>query len=269
MYMKQISTKELMKLQLDILISVDDFCTRNGIQYSLGYGTLIGAIRHKGYIPWDDDIDIVMTRGNYDKFINSFNGFSDKLYVVAPELNWNYYAPYANVCDNRTILYEGDNGHNGIEVGVKIDIFPIDATSSDDIDNKRVKNRILRLNNILRAKRYCLGNLNTRAKLRLLAYRFLFYFRSYSSVQKKIRILALSYRDTEYEYVDNLVFYPKTIQTPKSYFDKYIDVDVEGYKFKSIKNYDIYLRQIYGDYMKLPPIEQRVPHHGFTAYWKD
>ena len=267
--MRQISTEELMKLQLDILLSVDDFCNKNNIQYSLGYGTLIGAIRHSGYIPWDDDIDIVMTRDNYDKFINTFNGFSKELYVIAPELNWKYYAPYANVCHNKTLLDEGANGHNGIEIGVKIDVFPIDNVSSDIECNKIVKNRILKLNTYLRSKRYHLGGLNLRLKIKFLLYRFISFYRSYSSIQKEIRNLALSNKEKTSEFVDNLVFYPKTIQTPKSYFSDYIDVDFEGYKFKSIKEYDAYLRQIYGDYMKLPPIDQRVPHHGFTAYWKD
>ena len=101
-------------MQVDILAAVDKFCEQNNIRYSLSSGTLIGAIRHNGYIPWDDDIDLMMPRADYDRFISTFNGVVEHLSVMAPELNANYYAPYANVYDNRTHLNEGCNGHRGI-----------------------------------------------------------------------------------------------------------------------------------------------------------
>ena len=70
--MKRIYTEELKKIQLDILCAIQKFCANNDIKYSLAYGTLLGAVRHKGYIPWDDDIDIIMTRDNYDRFMRTF-----------------------------------------------------------------------------------------------------------------------------------------------------------------------------------------------------
>ena len=76
--MKNISGNELKIVQLKVLDVVSEFCDKNNLSYYLGYGTLIGAVRHQGYIPWDDDIDIVLSRKDYEKFINSFNGFSKK-----------------------------------------------------------------------------------------------------------------------------------------------------------------------------------------------
>ena len=89
--MKAILPEELNVIQLDILDDIHQFCVNNNIRYSLAFGSLIGAIRHHGYIPWDDDIDIMMPRPDYDVFINSFNGAYKHLVVAAPELDWNYY----------------------------------------------------------------------------------------------------------------------------------------------------------------------------------
>ena len=97
--MKEIGIDELKKLQVEMLVLIDEFCQHNNIRYSLSSGTLIGAVRHKGYIPWDDDIDIMMPREDYDRFVSTFNGAYGHLSLLAPEINCNYYAPYANVFD--------------------------------------------------------------------------------------------------------------------------------------------------------------------------
>ncbi len=135
--MKEIEIEELKRLQVDMLKCIDDFCVSNGIKYSLSSGTLIGAVRHQGYIPWDDDIDIMMLRDDYDRFVQMFNGSYSHLSLLAPELDWGYYAPYANVFDNRTLLQEGNNGHRGMQLGVKIDIFPIDFVAVDEFTYKK------------------------------------------------------------------------------------------------------------------------------------
>lgn len=269
--MKEIDIEELKKLQIDILLKVHQFCLENNIDYSLDSGTLLGAIRHKGYIPWDDDIDIIMTRPNYERFISGFNGVFEDYYVLAPEINWNFYAPYANVCDNRTLLLEESVGHNNIDIGVKIDVFPIDGCQDDYNDYLVLHRKLHYLNAMLYSKRaivkFYLSN-NFRRASALLYWRLKSSFKSYSDIQKSIHLLSTQFNYYDTNFASLLVFPFSPLHMKHSIFETFIDVDFEGYKFKGIKEYDTYLTALYGDYMELPPEEERVYQHGFTAFWK-
>jgi len=273
--MKEISIEELKQLQLDILCKVHKFCQSNEIRYSLAYGTLIGAIRHKGYIPWDDDIDIMMPRPDYERFLNSFNGTYPELVVIAPENDWSYYAPYANVCDNRTFLEERTVNHMGNTIGVKIDVFPIDGVPNDfemykshDAEMKKTLKRLgykkWRKDNYLKALENKRGFIIHMS--RILSDCFI----SFETLQKKHYTMAIKYPYEASNFADNVVFNTsnKLLRQPKECFENYIDVTFEGFKFKAIQGYDSFLRALYGDYMKLPPADKQIPHHGFTAYWK-
>lgn len=268
--MKELSIEELKSLQVEMLCRIDEFCNKNNIKYSLAFGTLIGAIRHKGYIPWDDDIDIVMPRTDYNLFIKTFNGSYENLYLLAPELNRNFYAPYANVCDNRTLLLEGLNGHRGIEMGVKIDVFPVDGTPPNEIDYRNLVNYLIHIKYIMAIKRQVLSLFHPKSFVIVSFYKMVYAFTSYINCQQIIMNKIRLYPYEESEYVDTIVFpVYKYNRLLKSVFEEYIDVEFEGHMFKAIKEYDIYLKKIYGDYMKLPPVEKRIPHHGFTALWKE
>lgn len=268
--MKEIYMEELKELQLDMLQKIDDFCRNNNIKYTLAFGTLIGAIRHKGYIPWDDDIDIAMPRPDYKRFVETFNGVYDYYYVIAPDINPDYYAPYANVCDKRTLLEEYDNSHRGISVGIKIDVFPIDGTPDSESDYRKLIKTLKIYKYILSSKRHSYHFSFSVASVKTLLIRLLSYFYKYDAVQKKIIKACTEFSFDNSKWVD-IVCFPvyKDSRVPKSFFDDYVDVVFEGKMFKSVKNYDLYLRTIYGDYLKLPPKNKQVPHHGFTAYWKE
>ena len=123
--MRQISADELKEIQLNLLNNIDHFCKSNGIQYFLAYGTLIGAIRHDGFIPWDDDIDIAMPRPDYDRFIKKFNAYSKDYQVEDYSITDNYPTPFAKVIDTRTEMRM--TLYNQRSSGVYIDVFPIDG----------------------------------------------------------------------------------------------------------------------------------------------
>ena len=131
----KISREECRKIQMNILLVLDDICKRNDLNYYLGYGSMLGAVRHKGYIPWDDDIDICLFREDYDKLI--------KILKEQQEINWldivdssvgEYYYPFAKATDNRTIAKMEDNitPH-----GIWVDIFPI-----DNVPNSKYRSKI-------------------------------------------------------------------------------------------------------------------------------
>lgn len=271
--MKELTTKELMDLQLDILIKIDKFCRSNSIRYFIGYGTLIGAVRHGGYIPWDDDIDIGMPRPDYDRFRQLFPNSFPELTFLCPENNTKYYAPYGNVYDNRTLLIEPTIHHFCKELGVKIDVFPIDGVPDDQHEYLELKKRCEYLNTILQAKRYTIkGLLSNKPKviLHYIKYRLRYAFVSYSSIQCEIMRLAKKNDYEKCQYVDKVTFtnYGCSPHWDKNVYEEYIDIDFEGRKVRTIKNFHAHLTALYGDYMKLPPLDQQVPHHGFKAYWK-
>lgn len=266
--MKNISIEELKLLQLNMLIKIDEFCRNHGIEYSLMYGTLLGAVRHGGYIPWDDDIDICMTRPNYQRFLELFNGSVEHLHVLAPEIEKSYYAPFANVYDDRTILYEKTENHNHHDIGIKIDVFPIDGVP-DNYTKYSFFLKLIRLCNFVMAmKRRKLAKQNSiKVLLKVYITRIITCFLSYSSIQILLHKIVTRYNYSEATFVD-VYLYALHCRAPKDYFENYSDIGFEGHSFRSVAAYDKVLKLLYGDYMKLPPEEERFPKHSFDAYWK-
>lgn len=263
--MKEITIEELKGLQLEILKAVHNFCDENQIRYSLAYGTLLGAIRHNGYIPWDDDIDILMPRPDYNKFIKEFNSYSETYKLISPEMNYSYYAPYANVYDNRTILKE-THLDNGNSLGIKIDIFPIDGVSPNTMMYS-IQRRCISILNSLRSikieHRYNNHSYKYYLKKKLVS------IIPMRIIQKLIVYISQLQHFENSKYARNIVFESKSVPClQKSSYKKFILHKFENYKFYVLEEFDIVLRASYGDYMKLPPKEFRIPHHNFEAYWK-
>lgn len=269
-----ISDEELLTLQLNMMNDIHVFCESNCIRYSLAYGTLLGAVRHGGYIPWDDDIDIMMPRPDYMKFLKSFNGYKSNLRAVAVELDPNYYSPIANVYDNRTLLDESGMSHRNTPLGVKIDIYPIDAVPNDSKTQEKEFSKIFNIYmRFIVAKCTSFSTLIKSNKkdipyrLKCLALRFVSFWIPFSYFQKKIVGIVSKYNYNDADYVSQTTFVPTLARYPKEMFERYDLVQFEQYKFNIISDYDTFLSSRYGNYMELPPLEQRVPHHNFIAYW--
>ena len=267
--MRKLTVEEVKARELDILRSVRDFCRERGLTCYIAYGTLIGAVRHQGFIPWDDDVDVIMFREDYDVFMREFNiGRRDALRAKCPENDRDYYHNMGKVIDSSTRLEE--NNHLGDEMGVYIDVFAFDYLPEDAAERAKVRARLQHLRNYYRrineepeeqknpVKRFAL--LATKLALRLLPggliARKMNEAAANASGGKKTSICG---ELTSYSCGDRSIF-------ETAWFDGTVELPFEGELFPAPKEYDKILRFFYGDYMALPPEEKRHLEHGFTAY---
>lgn len=268
---KNISVKELKMIQLKILDSIDDFCKKKGIQYFLFSGTLIGAVRHKGYIPWDDDVDICMKRKDYDRFILEFNQQRrDTLKAISAETEKNYYLASGKVIDTATVIEEENNC--AMPIGVYVDIFPMDNLPADDKKLKKLNHKIDIYRKMLILKSVPVSDRRSAVKNWVLkASSFLLKPISMQYIIRKITKLATSYNDDDTcnRIADISVFtYGMKEVFPCEDFAEVAELEFEGKIYSVPKNYKHVLSNMYGDFMKLPPKDKQVSHHHFTAYWK-
>ena len=262
---KEIEIEELKKIQLDILTQVAEFCDKNGLRYFLAYGTLIGAVRHKGYIPWDDDIDIVVSRADYQKLLTCFT--SQDLEIVSPELNRDCPHPFAKIYNTKTQLIELSDIK--FDIGINIDVFPLDFFPDDQIESERLVKRIRYLRKMLEAKVVVVVRKRSLIKNTILFIaKCACIFLNYRTLIQKIVMCSQTYNETN--LVGCLVWgYGIKERVSKEIFNDSVEVEFEREKFKAPIGYDQWLKHIYGDYMQLPPEEKRESHHAFKAYWKE
>lgn len=261
--MKQLNIDEIRKIQLDILKKVHSFCVKNNIKYFLGYGTLLGAVRHKGFIPWDDDIDIVMPRKDYEKFIREFNKEYKDTKVHAPELEKDYHYLMAKISNETTLLIE-DVAYK-TKIGVNIDLFPI--------DNYNIKDKLMYKKQIFYGyiKNIKIIKLSKRRNLLknilLVIGKMLTFFISIKKIQSLMIKNAKKYKDKKTSHCCILIT-GKTANKPLlcEVFGEQMLCSFEGEKFFIPKYYDTWLKSLYGNYMKLPPEDKRISHHKFKAY---
>ena len=146
--MNELTLDELKKIEFDILKHFDAFCKEHNIRYYLAFGTLLGAIRYKKFIPWDDDIDLLVPREDYDRLIRLFRD-SERYQLFAFEKNSNFHYPFAKLCDMTTRKEQTIYKNRGVKLGVEIDIFPLDGIGEDYESAIKNYKHIDRLNMIL------------------------------------------------------------------------------------------------------------------------
>ena len=273
---REIDSKELKEIQMDILQVLDNYCCQNNIKYSIACGTMLGAIRHKGYIPWDDDIDIYMLRDDYEKLMQSFPKVYKGHYCISSlERDALWDRPYAKAYDNRTMFQE--RMYHNIEFGVNIDIFPVDEVPDDetqwisyDIERRKFYKKYNRL------AVYAPFNYNLKGIVRWIYYilpKVLISRKKISEIRRKMAMQidenCKRFRDQGNHRVFECCqgeFQKHPFK--KTVFDGIKDYPFENRIFKGFENYDEYLSNGFGDYMQLPPEEKRVSHHNYKAFWK-
>lgn len=256
---------ELKSIQLDILQDVHDYCMKNGIRYSLAYGSLLGAIRHKGFIPWDDDIDIFMLRKDYEKFMTSYESGRYKQIFRYRDTGILY--PFGKVYDSKTELIEFTN--NSISAGVFIDIFPMDEIPEGPCEEKKLRKK---LKSLIKLKIIKDVRINRRSAARAILLPLLkmivspipygLILRKYNAVLDHVNRMGSGIL-TDYNTISHT-----RIRIPSDSFGNLAPLKFEDREFLAFENADEVLTMLYGDYMCLPPIEQQITHHGFVAFMK-
>jgi lipopolysaccharide cholinephosphotransferase len=247
-------------LELEMMVEVDRICRKNHIQYSLDGGTLLGAIRHKGFVPWDDDADVIFTRHEYAKFYRACKKDLDterfflQEYRTDPYYRWGY----AKLRRNDTEYIRLGQEHMKYRTGVCIDVFVVDHVP----DNKVLRECYYDLNFCIRKVLYAeLGKVQEKSRLMRMWYRLLEHIPRDCMFRIRNRSAALCNRKKT-ELVSHLLFqYPNRkckYGMPSKCFEHYIEVEFEGMKFSAFRDYHEYLTLLYQDYMTLPPVEKRV-----------
>ncbi|MDO4169117.1 MAG: LicD family protein [Lachnospiraceae bacterium] len=266
---------ESRQVQIDMLDNLVEFCDKHGLRYFLSGGTLLGAIRHKGFIPWDDDIDINMPRPDCERLFNLTKGRIGKYVLTMPDDDG-----FARCCESFR-LYNFDTVIESFVGGVArkhpvyhpiyIDIFPIEGLPQNNLILKLHYFKLLVCRKMLRvsALKHMEGSnilahifhLVTFVPAKIVGYR------NWAHMLQKI---AQKYHFDEEDYIGVMTAPVHTVEErvkKKDYLD-IVSVEFEGKMYHAPGNYDTYLSQLYGDYMKMPPLEKQKSHHEFNMYWR-
>lgn len=256
--------KEYKKIVLDIFKAFVTICNENDLRYYCAFGTVLGAIRHHGMIPWDDDVDVFMPRPDYERFLLIFKEIkSEKYELITPRNNKLYYLLYTKLCNKNTTLLESVD--SSYVLGVFIDVFPLDGLSvNKEIQLQKIKKlKLLFYSGVIRP---------TFKKFKSLLYerKFLLLFFVYSRITYFlnpliIKILHNSCVKCKYNSSGTIACFMDCIDLlevyPKEWFEDYLEVPFEDFIVRIPKGYDDYLKYSYGDYMVLPPISERSLQH--------
>ena len=271
--MKTIGIEEMRRRLIAMTEFLDKLCDENGLTLFMTGGTLLGAVRHKGFIPWDDDIDMCLSRPDYDKLIEIFrqNGNNGRFKLLSHELDSNYIYTFSKLIDTQTVLIEA-GGDAGTEMGLFVDIFPIDGLG-DDIKTakKHMKKckKYITLNLALLVKPWR-KNVSFIKNFAIACLRVVAKMYGANKLHKKLYALlrSLPYETSKYvgEFSDEIA--DKRIMLKSEMYEGYELMDFEDKKFKAHKNSDKWLAQFYGNYMQFPPKEKQVLTHGYELYDK-
>lgn len=274
--MKELNREQVQKATLELMNNLHNICEKNNLKYILAYGTLIGAIRHNGFIPWDDDLDIMMPRKDFETLINYFKENEQELYplkIFSPELVEDYPYMIVRVSDDRYVIDTENEKDCGM--GVFIDIYPLDGLGND---YKQIK-KDMKITNYLSSLYFRSTRLNPIIRegfstTRKLLEKILFYIATFKTKHyfyEKLKAYSQKYSYEKSKYVGCTIWHTGVEKDiyEKSWIENVEKHNFEGYQFYIPSEYDHILTMLYGNYMQLPPEEDRIGHHFYKTYLKE
>lgn len=271
---KKLTLREIQLVEVNILKKIAQICETYNWKYFLYYGSLLGAVRHGGFIPWDDDIDIVMPRPDYEKLIeycieNESALYPYKLYHY--KTNKNYIYPIARFCDTNYVVNYNNAQDYGL--GLFIDIYPLDGCGNTIEEAKRNLRKADRRREpvIVIGKPYF--NKISKNTLNFLLWKLIYFVGQYIGITIFLKIIDKKAQKLDYnksQYVCCLIWPSYSIKeiALKSDYLLSEELQFENIFVKIPNNYDEHLTRLYGDYMKFPPKSEQIPHHDYEAFHK-
>lgn len=265
--------EEIKKEELRILIAFRNFCDERNLKYVLAYGTLLGAVRHKGFIPWDNDIDVMMLREDYEKLIKLYPENLEDTWLLSYRKDPDYIYPFTKIVSKRTYVRE-ENTQEKLaykKMGIWIDIFPVDNIGDNPPSNHWRQYRYYQRAFMCKMKGLRKFTNNYLHFDRIFRYGIFCSKHSLADIRRMMDLQMKKYFDQPTKYVSHTVWCTRDEKTERAAWDELVPCTFEGEEFTTYndKYTKIFLTQCYGSsYMTPPPERKRIPH-AMEAYWRD